>query len=96
MRKDILLASIDLSKRRKRKAATSLAFDLIQRIRYAEKEYLDQIPFHLHESDAYNAAYYTVDALTSALVSLCDAFLTKNDEPICYRRPVLYELDDTY
>ena len=96
MRKNVLLASLDLSKRCKRRAATSLAFDLLRRIRCAEKEYLDRIPFHLHGSDAYTAAYYTVDALTATLVILCDAFLAKHAEPACYRRPASYKLDDMF
>ena len=96
MKKSDLLASIDVSTRRKRKAAASLAFDLLQRICYAEKEYLKRIPLHLHGSDAYNAADYTVETLTAALVTLCDAFLAKHSEPIFYRRPVSYKLDDTF
>jgi len=96
MKKNVLFASTDLSTRRKRKAATSLAFDLLRKIRCAEKEYLDRIPLHLHGSDAYTVAYYTVDALTSALVILCDAFLTKHAEPVCYRHPASCKLDDTF
>jgi len=96
MRKNVLLASLDLSKRRKRRAATSLAFDLLQRIRHAEKEYLDRIPFYLHGSHAHIAAHCTVDALTAALVTLCDAFLAKHAEPVCYRHPLSYKLDDTF
>ena len=96
MKKSAFLDSIDVSTRRKRKAATCLACDLLQRIRHAEKEYLDRIPLHLHGSDAYTAADYTVDILTEVLVTLCDAFLAKHSEPICHRRLVSYKLDDTF
>ena len=95
MKKSVLLDSIDVSTRRKRKAATHIALNLLQRVRHAEKEYLDRIPLHLHGSDAYTAAYYTVDILTEALVTLCDAFLAKHSEPF-FRRSVSYKLDDTF
>ena len=96
MKKSAFLASVNLSTRRKRRAATDLAFYLLQRICYAEKEYLDRMPLHLHGSDVYNAADYTVNILTDALYTLCDAFLAKGSEPVFYRHPVSYKLDDTF
>ena len=74
MKKTVLLASVDVSTRRKRRAAVSLAIDLLERIRIAEQKYLDRIPLNLHGSVAYAAAEDTVDTLIAAIVTLLRAF----------------------
>ena len=70
MRKSALLASVDLSTLRKRRAAASLAIDLLEQIRFAEQEYFDRIPLNLHGSSAYAAADDTIDNLIAAIINL--------------------------
>ena len=75
MRKSALLASVDLSTRRKRMAAASLAIDLLEQIRFAEQEYLDRIQLNLHGSSAYAAAADdTIDNLIAAIINLLRIF----------------------
>ena len=93
--KSVLLASVYVSTRRKRRIATNLAINLLMKINWAEQEYLDRMPLYRHGSDAHTSADYTVEALTTALVTLCDAFLAKHSEPF-FRRSVSYKLDDTF
>ena len=69
-----IIKSIDLSTRRKRRAATALALDLLECIRLAEKTYLLRITPNLQGSDAYAAAEETVDYLIDAIGNLADAY----------------------
>ena len=69
-----IIASIDVSSRRKRRAATALAIDLLEKIRLAEEQYQSNIPLNLHESAAYAAAEDTIDSLIDAILTLDCAF----------------------
>ena len=66
--------SIDLSTRRKRRAATKLASYLIGIIHHAEYQYLERIPPNLQGSAAYEAADETLDLLVEAINVLDSAF----------------------
>lgn len=74
MKKNVLLSSVDVSTRRKRRGAVSLAIDLLEKIRFAEQKYLDRIPLNFHGSTAYVAAEDTVYNLIMTIVILSDAF----------------------
>ena len=74
IKKSVLLASIDVSTRRKRKAATHFVIDLLMIIRFAEQEYFDRIPPHLHGSADHTASEDTIDTLIAATVALSEAF----------------------
>ena|GEM_PF-3011008 len=69
-----LIKSVDVSTRRKRRTATSLAIDLLEKIRFAEEKYLERIPCNLKNSVAYETAEDTVDTLVSAIVTLLSAY----------------------
>lgn len=58
---------IDLSSRRKRRAAAKLAVRLIDMIHLAEFQYLQKIPFNLRSSGAYCAADDALDWLVAAM-----------------------------
>ena len=68
------IKSIDLSTRRKRRAATAVALDLLESIRLAEESYLLRIPLNLQGGDAYTSAEDTVGYLIDAIVTLADAY----------------------
>jgi len=69
-----IIASVDVSTRRKRRAATALVIDLLEKIRSAEEEYQSRIPLNLQESGAYAAAEETIDSLIDATLTLSCAF----------------------
>jgi hypothetical protein len=69
-----IIASVDVSSRRKRRAATALAIDLLEKIRLAEEQYQSNIPLNLQESAAYAAAEETIDSLIDAILLLDCAF----------------------
>ena len=68
------IAAIDVSTRRKRRAATALAIDLLGKIHLAEEDYVSKIPPNLHGSAAYAAAEDTIDSLVDAILTLDCAF----------------------
>ena len=65
-----LFDSRDLSTRSKRKAALTLAMNLIEKIRFAEEAYLERIPLNLHGSSAYAVTDEAVDILTDSIITL--------------------------
>ena len=69
-----IIASVDVSSRRKRRAATALAIGLLGKIHLAEEDYLSRIPLNLHGSAAYAAAEDTIDSLIDAILTLDCAF----------------------
>lgn len=73
MKKSDLLASIDVSTRRKRKAATYFAMRLLGKIRAAEQEYLYRIPRKLHGSAEFVATQDAIETLIVAILTLTDA-----------------------
>ena len=74
MKSSSIVAAIDVSTRRKRRAATALAIDLLGKIHLAEEDYVSRIPLNLHGSDAYAAAEDTIDSLIDAILILDCAF----------------------
>jgi len=68
------LDSIDVSTRGKRRKAMELAVELLEKIRYAEEQYMERIPLNLRSGDAYFSADYSVDALLDAINRLFDAY----------------------
>ena len=68
------LDSIDVSTRWKRRKATTLVIDLLEKIRNGEERYLESIPYNLQSGTAYYAADDSVDTIISAIVSLLDAY----------------------
>lgn len=69
-----IVASVDVSSRRKRRAATILVIELLDKIYLAEEKYQSNIPFNLQESAAYAAANETIDSLIDAMLILDAAF----------------------
>jgi len=69
-----IIDSIDVSTRRKRKAALSLALNMIEKIRFAEDAYLERIPPNLHGSSAYAITDEAVDALTDSILTLMTVY----------------------
>lgn len=68
------VASVDVSTRGKRRKAVSLVIDILEKIRVAEEAYMERIPLNLRESEAYDAADYSIDIIIDAIVSLSDAY----------------------
>jgi len=62
--------SIDLSSRRKRRAATKLAIRLVGLIHLAEFQYVKKIPPDFHGSSYYIAADEALDCLVQAIILL--------------------------
>jgi hypothetical protein len=65
---------IDLSSRAKRKKSVSLAISLLERVRDAEQQNIDNFPTNLQNSDAFANAESSLDALFDAIVSLDDIY----------------------
>jgi len=70
----LLIDSLDVSTRAKRRKALLLAVSLLEKIRTAEEGYLERIPFNLQSGDAYANAEYSVDLVTDAIITLVDAY----------------------
>lgn len=70
-----LFDSIDLSSRRRRRAAAQLAARLVGMIHLAEYGYMERIPQNLQSGAAYEAAEQTLECLQDAISSLEDAYL---------------------
>ena len=68
------IGSIDLSTRRKRRAATKLAAHLVGLIHLEESNYMERIPLNLQDSAVYDAADEAVDWLAEALSALDYAY----------------------
>jgi len=65
-----MIASVDLSTRRKRRYAVSLAITLFERIRAAEAAYMERIPPNLHNSDAYDTTDFVLTSLDEVIDSI--------------------------
>jgi len=70
----LLVESIDVSTRRKRRVAISLAIDILEKVRSAEDAYLSNQPINFHESDSYAIAENAHDSLVDIIVSLSDVY----------------------
>ena len=68
------LDSVDVSTRGKRRKATMLAIDLLEKIRHAEERYLERIPPNLRSGSAYYDADYSVDTIIAAIIELLRAY----------------------
>ena len=68
------LGSIDVSTRGKRRKATALVIELLEKIRHAEERYMERIPLNMQSGAAYYAADYSVDSLIYAIIGLLDAY----------------------
>jgi hypothetical protein len=66
--------SIDLSTRKKRRQAASLAAHFLGLIHLQELEYQDRIPPNLQSGDAYAAADETIEMLLAAMDYLMSAY----------------------
>ena len=64
------LDSVDVSTRGKRRKATMLAIDLLEKIRHAEERYLERIPPNLRSGSAYYDADYNVDTIIAVIIEL--------------------------
>ena len=67
-----LAALFDLTTRRKRRAATSIAIDLLENVLIAEESYLNSIASNL--SAAYINTNNTVDYIFEAVIALNNAY----------------------
>ena len=68
------LDPIDVSTRAKRRKATELVVELLEKIRHAEERYMQRIPLNLRSGDAYFSADYSVGAIIDAIIVLFDAY----------------------
>jgi type VI protein secretion system component VasA len=80
MKKNALLTSIDVSSRRKRRAATNIVIELLIKIRFAEQEHLSRMPLHFYGNADYIAAEDTIDTLIAATVALSEAYYYPGDQ----------------
>jgi len=69
-----VFGNVDISTRPKRRRAVSLIITELSRIRYAEENYMEKIPFNMRDGDAYAAADYSVDMITDAIITLMDSY----------------------
>jgi len=74
MKNNLLSGIIDVSTRRKRRAALSQAITLLEKIHSAEEAYLDHVPFNFRDSDAYEATEEIVDILGDAISTLLSVY----------------------
>ena len=70
MKRNPFLNSVNISKRRGRRAAVILVVDLLGKVYGAEFNYLQSFPYNLHGSDAYHAADNALDYILEAITSL--------------------------
>jgi len=70
MKTGTIIDSVDVSNRQKRKAAVSLAIELLEKVRFAEEAYLARIPPNLYGSSLYAASDEAIDILTDAILTL--------------------------
>jgi hypothetical protein len=68
------LGSVDVSTRGKRRKATELAIELLEKIRHAEERYLERIPLNLQSGSAYSDAEYSIDIIIDAIDDLLNAY----------------------
>ena len=71
--KNVLL-SADVSTRSKRRQAVCLVICLLDRIRLAEEVNLERFPPSLQNSEAFDKAEESLDAITDAIIGLTDAY----------------------
>ena len=74
MKNKTFIDALDLSSRKKRRNATKLAVNLVDRIHYEESLYMWRIPANLKGGALYNAAGDTTDFLEEAIISLRQAY----------------------
>jgi len=70
----LLIESVDVSTRGKRRKATAEAIGLLEKIRHAEEAYMERIPFNLRSGKHYAKADYSIDTLICAIIELLGAY----------------------
>jgi hypothetical protein len=69
-----IIDSVDVSSWRKRLTAVAFAILLLEKIRLAEENYIQRMPFDLQGSDIDAAAESSVDMLTDVIITLSDVY----------------------
>lgn len=74
MKTKVILGSIDVTSRRKRKAAVSIALHILEEVRIAEEAYLERVPLNLQGGDAYAITEEVIDILTDSIITLMSVY----------------------
>lgn len=74
MKTKAIIDAIDVTSRRKRKAAVSIALHLLENVRIAEEAYLERIPLNLQGGDAYAVTEDVIDILTDSIITLMSVY----------------------
>jgi hypothetical protein len=70
----MMIGSIDVSTRAKRRQATSFAIDLLEHIRAAEEANIDRFPVNFQDGYAYANAGDSLEVITDAIAELESAY----------------------
>jgi hypothetical protein len=72
--KEQFINIINVSTRDKRRKAVLLTIDILEHIRVAEQDNIDNFHFNFHDSEHFANAEYSLDSVMDAISTLADAY----------------------
>ena len=74
MKSSLSTDTMDVSTRGKRRSALALAITVLEKIRSAEEDYMERVPFNLRSGDFNEATEDSIDILNDAITTLLSVY----------------------